>query len=253
MLFFFSAFFFFFLTLYVCYTKRSQWSGPLDIYFYLLRCILVICCCRTSYPKIRWLQTMHVYDLSVFVGQEPRHSLAGCSVSESLPPKAAVISHLGQDLLPRSSREVGMRTSLCCWLWAWGHPQFLVGWLTTPEQVGEKNQRENVTKVLGFHNLILQGAPCHLCHISIFLFSRNKSLDPSCTQGWAMTQDIATGRWVSLGANLEDRTQNMSFLNVNIYVFHQFWKIFSTSFLFDSSLFSLLGYHIKRLLEFLIL
>ena len=118
---------------------------------------------------------------------------------------------------------------------------------------GEEPEREcDKTEVMVFYNLILEVASCHLCHI---LFVRNKSLDPNRTQGWAMTRDVDTGRWMSLGANVEDRTQDTWFLNLNIYVFssileniqHYFFKKFDSSF----SLLSLLGYPINNYWSFL--
>lgn len=140
-----------------------------------------------------------MYYLSVAVGEESGHGLAGPSALGFLAGCNHSISrHRG--LIPKlkrgrtrpeltellagfdSSRVVGLRASIPCWLLARGCPQIpamwtLLHWSVQAERATERTCQQE--EIIIFCSLITEVLFHRLCHILVI---RNKSLGPTPTQ-----------------------------------------------------------------------
>ena len=140
-----------------------------------------------------------MYYLSVSVGEEPGHGLAGPSAlgflagcNHSISRHCSLISKLKRGrtrpeltwLLAGfgSSRVAGLRASIPCWLLARGCPQILAMWTLLHWSAQAERATERLCQqeeIIIFCSLITE-VPFHqVCHILVI---RNKSLGPTQTQ-----------------------------------------------------------------------
>lgn len=129
-----------------------------------------------------------------------------------------------------SSRAVGQRTSVLCWLLAGGHPQFLphgpllgqhMTWqLASIRMNKQESKRKRVPKPQSFRRLILEVTYHHIFHN---LFIRSKSLGPGHIWGEGIIQghDYQEGGIIS--AILQAAYSN---LGPTILTFHICYPLF---------------------------